>query len=169
MIAVFSLNALIHSTEFVLQLLQIAGGMFISCLGYQTYFADPAHEAPKVNARRSAFLGGFFSCVTNPKPIVFFVALFPGFISPYISVGFQSLVYGVIFVILDAAFIFGYAMLAMYLVQATIAPQINVDKVSGLGCFWSLKITKTCPLAKRQSVSARALPRLHPANQAVDP
>jgi homoserine/homoserine lactone efflux protein len=135
LVAVFSLNALINSAEFILPFLQIAGGMFILYLGYQTYFADTSHDAPKVNATRSAFLGGFFSCVTNPKAIVFFVALFPGFISPDISIGIQSLVYGTIFVILDAAFILGYAMLAIYLVRSTLAPRINVDKIGGLGLF----------------------------------
>lgn len=66
---------------------------------------------------------------------MFFIALFHGFISPGISIGFQSLVYGMTFLILVNAFIFRYAMLAMYLVQATLAPQINVDKVSGLALF----------------------------------
>jgi homoserine/homoserine lactone efflux protein len=135
LIAVFSLKALISTAAFVLPFLQIAGGLFILYLAYQTYFADDTHDVPKVNASKSAFLGGFFSCVTNPKAIVFFVALFPGFISPDFSVGFQSLVYGTIFVVLDAACIFGYAMLAMYLVKSTIAPRVNVDKISGLGLF----------------------------------
>jgi homoserine/homoserine lactone efflux protein len=135
LIAVFSLKALISSAGYILPFLQIAGGMFILYLAYQTYFSDEAHDAPQINAKRSAFLGGFFSCVTNPKAIVFFVALFPGFISPDLSVGFQSLVYGVVFIVLDALSIFAYAMLAMYLVNSTLAPRINVDKISGLGLF----------------------------------
>jgi threonine/homoserine/homoserine lactone efflux protein len=135
LIAVFSLKALINSAAFVLPFLQIAGGMFILYLAYQAYFSDSEHDAPKVHASRSAFLGGFFSCVTNPKAIVFFVALFPGFISPDYSVGMQSLFYGVIFIVLDALSIFAYAMLAMYVVNSTFAPRINIDKVSGLGLF----------------------------------
>jgi homoserine/homoserine lactone efflux protein len=133
LIAVFSLKVLINSAAFILPFLQIAGGMFILYLAYQAYFSNDTSDAPPVHASRRAFLGGFFSCVTNPKAIVFFVALFPGFISPEHSVGLQSLIYGVIFIVLDAMSIFGYAMLAMYLVNSKLAPRINVDKISGLG------------------------------------
>jgi threonine/homoserine/homoserine lactone efflux protein len=133
LIAVFSLKVLINSASFILPFLQIAGGIFILYLAYHAYFADDSTEGPPVQASRRAFLGGFFSCVTNPKAIVFFVALFPGFISPDHSVGLQSLIYGLIFIVLDAAAIFAYAMLAMYLVKSTLAPRINVDKISGLG------------------------------------
>lgn len=135
LIAVFSLKALINSAAFILPFLQIAGGFFILYLAYQAYFSDSHADAPPANASRSALLGGFFSCVTNPKAIVFFVALFPGFISPDYSVGMQSLVYGVIFIVLDALSIFAYAMLAMYVVKGTLAPRINIDKLSGMGLF----------------------------------
>ncbi len=131
-IAVVSLNVLINAAEVILPYLQIAGGMFILFLAYKAFFGAKG-EAYNVKASRYAFWGGFFACVTNPKAIVFFVALFPGFISPELSIGFQSLVYGAIFVLLDGASIFGYAMLARYLVNSTLAPRIDIDKLSGAG------------------------------------
>lgn len=136
LIAVASLNALISVAEVVLPFLQIAGGLFILYLAYRAFFSTP-DDKPKtvLTPGRSAFLSGFFACVTNPKAIVFFIALFPGFISPTLSVGFQSLVYGTIFIVLDAASILGYAMLAMFIVNSTLAPRINIDKISGLGLF----------------------------------
>lgn len=135
-IAIVSLNVLINAAGAVLPILQIAGGLFILYLAYCSFFADatPA-KAPLLSAGRSAFLSGFFACVTNPKAIVFFVALFPGFISPDLHVGVQSAVYGVIFITLDAASIIGYALLARYLVTSAIAPRINIDKLSGIGLF----------------------------------
>ena len=132
-IAVVSLNALISVAGVVLPFLQIGGGLFILYLAYQAFFASSEDGAHTVKASRHAFMGGFFACVTNPKAIVFFVALFPGFISPDLNIGFQSLVYGVIFITLDAASIFGYAMLARYIVDSTIAPRVNIDTLSGLG------------------------------------
>ncbi len=136
LIAVISLNAIISVAEVVLPYLQIAGGMFILYLAYQAYFnrADENH-IPTLTADKSAFLGGFFGCVTNPKALVFFVALFPGFISPELNIGFQSLIYGATFLLLDAFFILGYAALALYVVKTTLAPRINIDKISGLGLF----------------------------------
>ena len=133
LIAVLSLNALINTADVILPYLQIAGGAFILFLAYQTWFAVPGTDAHPVKASRYAFWGGFFACVTNPKAIVFFVALFPGFISPDLSIGFQSLVYGVIFIVLDGLSIFAYAMLARYIVNSTIAPRVDIDKLSGLG------------------------------------
>jgi len=132
-IAVVGLNVLINAADMILPYLQIGGGMFILYLAYQSFFAGSDDNGHAVKAGRNAFLGGFFACVTNPKAIVFFVALFPGFISPELSIGFQSFVYGVIFVLIDRASIFGYAMLAHYLVNSTFAPRVNIDKLSGFG------------------------------------
>lgn len=134
LVAVISLNALISVAGVVLPFLQIAGGGFILYLAYKSFFASLQPSKVAVfTADRSAFLSGFFACVTNPKAIVFFVALFPGFISPDLHIGMQSLIYGTIFVLLDAASIYGYAMLAMYVVNSTLAPRVNIDKISGLG------------------------------------
>lgn len=131
-VAVVSLNVLINAATIILPYLQIAGGAFILYLAYMAFFGTKDETQP-VKASRYAFWGGFFACVTNPKAIVFFVALFPGFISPDLSIGLQSIVYGVIFVLLDGASIFGYAMLARYLVNSTLAPRIDIDKLSGAG------------------------------------
>jgi len=133
-VAVASLNVLISAASAVLPALQIAGGVFILYLAYTSFFAGDADtKAPRLSPDRSAFLSGFFACVTNPKAIVFFVALFPGFISPELSIGLQTLVYGAIFMALDALSIIGYALLARYLVNSAVAPRVNIDKISGLG------------------------------------
>ncbi len=137
LIAVIGLNVLIGIADVVLPFLQMLGGGFILYLAYQSFFgsADDASQPRGLGPDRSAFLSGFFACVTNPKAIVFFVALFPGFISPDLHIGFQSLVYGAIFVTLDAMSILVYAMLARALVRSAIAPRIDIDKISGLGLF----------------------------------
>jgi len=61
------------------------------------------------------------------------VALFPGFISPEHAILPQTLIYGAIFITLDALSIVGYALLARYLVTSAIAPRVNIDMLSGLG------------------------------------
>lgn len=133
-IAVTSLQLLISLADVILPYLQIAGGAFILYLAAQALRAKPNDDSPRRLTRgRSAFLSGFFACVTNPKAIVFFVALFPGFISSDHAILPQTLIYGAIFITLDAASIIGYAMLARYLVTSTIGPRINIDTLSGLG------------------------------------
>lgn len=88
---------------------------------------------PKTPVRKATFWAGFFACVSNSKAIVFFVALFPAFISPDHNIIVQSISYGAIFVTLDAAFIIGYALLALHTLTRTAACFVNVDVLSGIG------------------------------------
>ncbi|MEJ8563045.1 LysE family transporter [Yoonia sp. GPGPB17] len=71
--------------------------------------------------------------MTNPKAIVFFVALFPAFISTQHSVLLQGVIYGAVFIVLDAISILAYALLTRAAVRRTAARWLNVDFLSGLG------------------------------------
>ncbi|WP_439154347.1 LysE family translocator [Yoonia sp.] len=136
LVAVASLQTLIAMSEVILPFLQIAGGMFILFLAWHSLRSTSpvkSNLSQSVSMPRVTFFAGFFACVTNPKAIVFFVALFPGFISPSHSVAMQSLIYGVVFVALDAAFIFGYSMLAMYTYKKTMSDGFSIEKISGFG------------------------------------
>ncbi len=134
LIAVGSLKTLIALSGVILPWLQMAGGVFILWLALQSWREAriPAPDLPPLR-KRASFATGFFACVTNPKAIVFFVALFPGFISAEHSITLQSLVYGVIFVTLDAAFILGYALLAMHAVRTSMAQKIRIEHLSAVG------------------------------------
>jgi threonine/homoserine/homoserine lactone efflux protein len=129
-IAVASLQTLVGMSELILPYLQIAGGVFILYLAYRslTNRHDQRHSqtAPKAT---------FFACVTNPKAIVFFVALFPSFVSPEHNIAIQSLIYGAIFIALDAASIMGYALLAMVTFRKTNRGWFRVETLSGFGLF----------------------------------
>lgn len=134
-VAVVSLQALLSVASQILPVLQILGGGYILYLAYASFTAPP-HSPTHAGRRRgyrSAFVSGFFACVSNPKAIVFFAALFPGFIAPEHGIVFQSLVYGAIFILLDAASIIGYAMLALTAAKSTLGDRFNMDKISGLG------------------------------------
>jgi len=138
LVAVASLQTLIAMSEIVLPYLQIAGGAFILFLAVQSLRSTKhADEATSANGSVSpaTFFAGFFACVTNPKAIIFFVALFPGFISTEHNAGLQSLIYGAIFVSLDAVFIFGYSLIAMHAFRRTAARRISIETLSGLGLF----------------------------------
>ncbi len=132
-IAASSLTALIAVSDLILPPLQIVGGIFILYLAYQSFFgANKGGGAVKASDRAS-FWAGFFACVSNPKAIVFFVALFPAFISPEHSVLVQSVVYGAIFLVLDALSILAYALFTLHTVNRTKSRWLNADTLSGLG------------------------------------
>lgn len=135
-IAVGSLTTLMALSDLILPYLQIAGGLFILYMAYRS-FRDAARPsaAPVLGAKKATFWAGFFACVANPKAIVFFVALFPAFISPAHNVLVQSVIYGAVFLVLDGLSILAYALLTMHAVRRTASRWLNVDVLSGLGLF----------------------------------
>ena len=128
--------ALVALSEMVLPFLQILGGLFILWMAWGAFrsIGTPV-EAMPLRSDRTTFWAGFFACVTNPKAIVFFVALFPAFISPDHSVFVQGAVYGAVFIVLDAIAILAYALLTTAAVKRTAARWADADLLSGLGLF----------------------------------
>ncbi|MCK0095299.1 LysE family translocator [Yoonia sp. F2084L] len=133
-VAVGGLTVLIALSEKVLPVLQIVGGCFILFMAWQS-FRQATHpkDNPPMKSDAGTFWAGFFACVTNPKAIVFFVALFPAFISPQHNVLLQGAVYGAVFIVLDAISILAYALLTRAAVKRATSRWLNVDILSGLG------------------------------------
>lgn len=133
-VAASSLSVLIALSDIILPPLQIAGGIFILYMAYRSFMAARHGQNGKVKASDTAsFWAGFFACVSNPKAIVFFVALFPAFISSEHNILFQTVIYGTIFLVLDAISILAYALFTMHTVKRTTSRWLNADTLSGLG------------------------------------
>ena len=133
-IATASLHYLVALAGHVLPWLQIAGGLYILFLAWQALNTKDDHSLPATGSRAS-FLSGFFACVSNPKAIVFFAALFPGFISADHNIWVQSLVYGLIFVALDAASIIVFSLMALRAFRSPFGRKVSVSTVSAVGLF----------------------------------
>ena len=90
-IAVMGLQILVSVASEILPFIQIAGGIYIIFLGYQSLVSkDHSNQIIPPQSRAGGhFWAGFFVCVSNPKSIIFFAALFPGFISQELNVWFQ--------------------------------------------------------------------------------
>ncbi len=133
-VAVLGLTALVAMSEMVLPFLQILGGLFILWMAVSA-FKNMGKSAGYVAmpSDRTTFWAGFFACLTNPKAIVFFVALFPAFISFDHNVFVQGAVYGIIFIVLDAMSILAYALLATAAVKRTTSRWLNPELLSGVG------------------------------------
>ncbi|MEM7439850.1 MAG: LysE family translocator [Pseudomonadota bacterium] len=133
-VAVVGLTTLVTLSEYILPFLQILGGIFILWMAWTSFrsFRKPAECTP-APSDKTTFWAGFFACVTNPKAIVFFAALFPAFISPHHNVLVQGAVYGGIFIVLDAFSILAYALLTTAAVKRTTSRWLSADVLSGIG------------------------------------
>ena len=135
-VATIGLQFLIGMASSVLPWLQIAGGAYILYLAQQSFRAnknsDDADSRPSSGVFEAMF-SGFIACVSNPKAIIFFAALFPGFIDPNLNVLFQSALYGIIFITLDVISILGYAALAILVFNSRAFSRINYNTFSGVG------------------------------------
>ena len=138
-IAVMGLQLLVGIASEILPYMQIFGGLYIIYLGYQSIMdhSNEAFQTDDVKQRRNEAKGhfwtGYLVCISNPKSIIFFIALFPGFISQELNIIFQSIVYGVVFVVLDAIFIMGYSMLAIKTFNSRAGSMLKINVVSGIG------------------------------------
>ncbi|QZN95702.1 LysE family translocator [Symbiopectobacterium purcellii] len=106
-VAASSVGVLIVSSAYSLIIVKVVGAAYLAYLGVKLYQSAPKlvdenrrgdiNEIPSTIAR---FRQGFLLSLLNPKPIVFFMALFPQFITnndPYI---FQFLVLSLTFCLL---------------------------------------------------------------------
>jgi threonine/homoserine/homoserine lactone efflux protein len=86
--------ALLAASATAYDALRLAGAAYLIWLGVQTFRRsgrlEPGEPSPRSN--RSAFLIGMLSNITNPKIVVFYSTVMPGFISDGASVLGWSLV-----------------------------------------------------------------------------
>lgn len=134
-IATIGLQVLISAADFVLPWMQLLGGSYLIYLSWQSFHDSRVPEQQKTSKAKSvsALLSGFVACVSNPKAIIFFMALFPGFIDPDLNILFQSTVYGVTFVFLDALSIVLYAAGTVYFLKLRAFQSLNHDVLSAVG------------------------------------
>lgn len=134
-VAVLGLQVLVSVAADILPYMQLFGGLYILYLGYSSFteFDESEEPSSQPSKDKGHFWTGFLVCISNPKSIIFFIALFPSFISQEMNVVFQSVVYGTVFVLLDAMFIMGYSFLAMRAFSSPTGRAFSVSTVSGIG------------------------------------
>jgi threonine/homoserine/homoserine lactone efflux protein len=80
-VAAFGLGVLISQSPLVYGLLRWAGVLYLLYLSWETWRSNAnADREIAVAATRSLFWRGLFSNVFNPKSILFFISVVPGFI-----------------------------------------------------------------------------------------
>jgi threonine/homoserine/homoserine lactone efflux protein len=112
------LGVLLEESIVLMTIVKFAGAAFLIYLGIQAIRHRHDAAAPVEKARPAGvvrtFLEGSFVGITNPKTIVFFLAILPQFVdaSTGTAVGLQMLLLGGIFVTLCVIFDSGYALAA---------------------------------------------------------
>lgn len=100
---VLGLGALIASSEIAFNIIRFGGAAYLVYLGVQAFRHRNDHKlnldsAPPKQSIWRTLREGFFVGVSNPKTMVFFVAVLPGFVNyPAGNIMFQLLLLGVIF------------------------------------------------------------------------
>ncbi|MCO5397095.1 LysE family transporter [Ralstonia soli] len=123
-IAGAGLGALLVASEHAFTAIKIVGALYLIYLGIVQWrtpiqISKPAEgESPNVSSRASGssgmrrFLAGLLTNLTNPKGILFMVAVLPQFIDPAKPLLSQLAILAVTMVFVDLIVMHGYALLA---------------------------------------------------------
>ncbi|WP_246187846.1 LysE family translocator [Nitrincola alkalisediminis] len=92
--------------------MKVGGGLYLLWLAFQLWTADTSDAGNEALGGKSLFQLArqeFLLAAGNPKAILIFTAFLPQFVDPTGSIGFQFLILGVLFLMLEWVAIAGYA------------------------------------------------------------
>lgn len=128
LIAGVGVGALLVASATAFTVIKVLGAVYLVWLGWRQWVApvvadaththgqsselDRAALPPGLPSARQRFVLGLFTNVTNPKGIVFMVAVLPQFISPHRPLWLQLLILLLTTVAVDLVVMHGYAWLA---------------------------------------------------------
>ena len=121
LVAGVGVGALLLASATAFMVVKFAGAGYLIWLGFNQWRArvgvvpEAGEAAPArvaVPSARERFVTGFFTNVTNPKGIVFMVAVLPQFIDPQRGLWLQLLILLATTVVVDLIVMHGYAFLA---------------------------------------------------------
>ncbi|UDY23657.1 LysE family translocator [Nocardioides sp. Kera G14] len=146
--AALGLAALLKASEVGYEALKIAGAAYLIWIGVQSLRSirkstgevaahgdGPTAPADVIETKgRSGFAGGFLTDILNPKVGVFFVSFLPGFVPDGASVGWTSIAFGAIFVLLTALYFVGLIAVSGTIATWMQTPHIRrrLDAVTGV-------------------------------------
>ncbi|MCP4329781.1 MAG: LysE family translocator [Alphaproteobacteria bacterium] len=115
-VAAFGLTALLAISAQVFTVMKWVGVAYLIYLGIRYWRAGPIDLGGGAQngqgSTRKRFLQGYLVTLTNPKPILFYVAFFPQFLDPAAAQGPQFAIMGATFVAIAFAVMSLYATFA---------------------------------------------------------
>ncbi len=111
------LGAILLASENLFNAVKWGGVAYLVWLGIATWRSEPHHfdaraDAPRGRDSREVFLKGFFVNLTNPKGIIFYVAVLPQFIDVARPQFVQYAILGFTTLVVDMVVMAGYIGLA---------------------------------------------------------
>lgn len=128
-IAGAGVGSILVASETLFTIVKTVGALYLIWLGLSQWRAQPADASVQgqgpgpVPAPRKRFLQGFFTNATNPKGIVFMVAVLPQFISAQDALLPQLLILAVTMCAVDLVVMHGYAGAASALQRVFKSPR----------------------------------------------
>jgi threonine/homoserine/homoserine lactone efflux protein len=116
--SIFGLGILFKTSSNLFLLVKVIGAFYLIYLGLKfllnknSFIIDENNEKEKNKSKKFYFLESFFLAITNPKPILFFTAIFPQFLDMQANVLPQFLVLTGIFLFISFTSLCVYAYLA---------------------------------------------------------
>lgn len=110
------LGVVIASSQWLFNLIKWFGTAYLLYLGYKAFTSkqhnyEIEHNQTQKQSRLSLFTSGFWVGASNPKALIFFIALFPQFISPSDALLPQYGIFCLTFAILELGWLMAYAYL----------------------------------------------------------
>jgi len=125
-IVAVGLGALLLASETLFNTLKWLGVAYLVYLGIVTWRSEPrafVDEPDGDTTVRQVFLHGFLVNLTNPKGIIFFVAILPQFIDVARPVAFQYVVLAITTFAVDLVIMVGYTALAARVLRVMKDPE----------------------------------------------
>lgn len=116
-IAILGVGTLIKTSDIVFNFLKITGGLYLIYLGINHMRAHKHFNITKKEEENSfklkkIFTKGFLVAITNPKPILFFSAIFPLFMTKDYPITTQFFIMTFTFMFISLCSLMSYAFLA---------------------------------------------------------
>jgi threonine/homoserine/homoserine lactone efflux protein len=118
-ISIIGLGALILTSSTLFIIVKIIGAAYLIYLGVKQFRISKDISSPTKNVKGkvkrlglSYFSEGFFLAATNPKPVLFFIAIFPQFLNIELSLVPQFFTLTIIFMIISFSTLISYGYLA---------------------------------------------------------
>ncbi len=116
--SIFGLGVLFKTSSNLFLVVKVVGALYLIYLGIKFLFnkssfnIDENTEKEKNKSKKSYFLESFFLAITNPKPILFFTAIFPQFLDMQNNIMPQFFILTGIFLFISFISLCAYAYLA---------------------------------------------------------
>lgn len=137
-VAACGLGALVLNSAIALSILKFCGAAWLIYLGWRMLLVNKISVPPSIEIRasdfRALFIDGFMLAITNPKPIIFFLSIYPQFIVLNGTEIRQFLLLGISFLVISFVVLNCYAIF----VRVTVAQVLNQDVVKYLNILFGI-------------------------------